>query len=150
MTTDAVRVDDGLLLDELRRTTRPRVSNLESQNSFICTMYGLPYVDGRSGCEKCLELFRTSTQSAKVNSGTETANQRERSWSKKESAIAADESLSNREVAVLTGRSLIAVISKRHDMRAATRKSATRAIDQAALGRAWNAIQRHNNGEGER
>lgn len=47
--------------EALARATRPD-GGVQSPAPRTCEMHGLPYVEGRNGCEQCLALFNRSTQ----------------------------------------------------------------------------------------
>lgn len=109
---DALRINEDHLLDDLRRATRGTNGGRPATNDQTCAMHGLPYLDGRHGCERCLALFAPTSGKRAASFAAANAN-RHNAYSPGEMHLVCDGSLSNAEVARRTGRSVIAIKNKR-------------------------------------
>ncbi len=109
----ALKVDETHLLDDLRRATFTGVrSNNHAQT---CSMHDLPYLDGKRGCERCLDLFTPQANATSWKRGQIISNKD--AWTHEERAMLRDPRMSDAQISRVTGRTIGAIYAQRKAMR---------------------------------
>lgn len=111
-------VDETHLLADLRRATFTgvRSNNLRpTTNDQICSMHDLPYLDGKRGCERCLDLFTPQANATSWKRG-QSINHKD-AWTHEERAMLRDPRMSDAQISRVTGRTIGAIYAQRKAMR---------------------------------